>query len=56
MANSARVAKTRKEASVGNLEAARVIAADTRKYGPESLAAQWARLWLANHRIEDTAE
>ena len=36
-----------------NFEAARIIAADTQKYGgPQSLLARWARLWLANHQAE----
>ena len=36
-----------------NLEAARIIAADTQKYGgPQSLLVRWAGLWLANHQTE----
>jgi hypothetical protein len=54
MASSAKVARTRKEAQVGNLEAARGIVADTQRYGGrESLMVRWARQVLAG--FEETA-
>jgi hypothetical protein len=44
MANSARVAKIRKDAAIGNLEAAQIIASDTSKYG--GLMLEWAQTIL----------
>jgi hypothetical protein len=41
-----------REAAIVNSEAARIITGDAQKYGPGSLMARWAQLWLANHDAE----
>ena len=51
------IRRIRQDFAIGNSEAAQIIAADMLKYGgSESLAAQWTRLWLANHQSKGNAE
>jgi hypothetical protein len=56
MANSVRVARTRQDSAHSNFLAARIILANTSRYGgPESLMVRWARLSLVNSQPEKQA-